>query len=277
MRPSAIFGKLCLGIGGADDGVDWLRAALAPHRDLWVCPLDTNDYLYRRVLGAPKPGERHRMRRLCEGSALACDPATRTPEDLRRALDGGALYLADPVDDAWYAGLLTLGREQAYACDFSGQGALLTAQNWRRIEAECDTLRVIFIMRDPLARSWHRLHAQHAGTEGGTVAPVWPDALHDPAGEYGATLAALQDGLKARSWRVIFYEDVEEDPAFTLRGIEKFLNIDPMPHPNVAKIAAQGPSLPDPDDVPPDIAADMARIRRDVEAAGFSPPDCWTF
>ncbi|PVA10789.1 hypothetical protein DC366_07940 [Pelagivirga sediminicola] len=263
MAHDPTYGNLCLGVGAAHAGSDWLRSALTGHPAMSVCPMADVDYFHHRHMGGGAPGRAARAARL----QAAPDPLP----------PGWAThYLSDPVDDAWYLRLFADASHHAYRCDFSDSAAFLSAADWRRIEAQCDRLRVIFTMCDPLARLWRHGLARHAGA----AQPDLRRFLDCPdirrAGDYGATLAAMQDGLTEGAWRVVFHEDIGDDPLFMLRRIEQFLGLAPDPDLEPPPMAERHPPPPDADEVPRDVANLLRRVRRDVEEAGFSPPDCWS-
>ncbi len=281
MTRELVFGNLFLCIGAAHAGTSWLRQALVGHPHLSVCPIADVDYFHHRHVDPDHLTAERRRARL--GRAAAVDAAMDGPNNEGPASDWVAAYLSDPVDDAWYRRLFPQHPDPGYACDFSNSGALLTAAHWRQIEAQCRTLRVLYLMRDPLTRLW-----QHGQADGHAEAAPPQDAgapyaaFHRSgtirrAGDYARTLAAMQDGLKIGSWRVIFYEDLAEDPQATLDAVERFLGLPATPGRPLPPVPDGVRHTPDPQHVPPDVARDLASVRREVEAAGFSPPDCWQF
>ena len=286
MTHPRLFGDLFLSVGAMKAGTTWLYAALDRHPELLFCPEKELHYFYHRYVDSSQLSEASRLRNTRERYLLRFDPDKANIDRIRANLHWLSAYLSNPVDDHWYAGLFHRRRHHRYACDFSNLSAHLPGDVWPRIAASCDTLRVLYTMREPLARLWShvKFHLQVTGQL--EVLDHWgPDDFDHFArqgfiwdnGEYGAALRRLKAGLSADSWTAVFYEDIHADPRAMLRRIEGFLDIAHHRYPDdmLTHRVAASVRHPMPAFFPELFADDMTRIRREVTREGFDLPPQW--
>lgn len=286
MTERRLFGDLFLGIGAMKAGTTWLYAMLDRHPALHFCPEKEVHYFYHRYVDNTQLSEARRLSNARERYLLRFDPETANIDRVRQNLHWVSAYLSGPVDDHWYRNLFQLRRHHRYACDFSNLSAHLPATVWPRIESQCDTLRVLYTMRDPLKRLWSHTKFHLQVTDQLHLLEQWgPDQfdafvrqpfIWDNA-EYGRTLRAMSEGLSAECWKAVFYEDMHADQRAMLRGIEDFLGVTPFDYPEalLARRFTESVAHPMPGFFADLFADDIARIRGEVQAAGFTLPARW--
>ena len=183
--------------------------------------------------------------------------------------------------------LFQMWGRQRYACDFSNLNALLPAEVWPRIAADCDTLKVLYTMRDPVKRLWShtKFHLQFSGqldnleTWGAKEYAGFLTQAHiRENAEYGAVLRRLKSGLPKDSLKVIFYEDIHADQLKALADIEDFLGIahHNYPAPLLQKRFTESVKHTMPAFFPELVEKDVARIRAEIQAEGFDLPASWS-
>lgn len=287
MSNQKIFGNLFLGIGAMKAGTTWLYAVLDRHPQLHFTPEKELHYFYHRYVDSALLSEPRRLQNARERYIFRFDPAKANIDRIRQNLHWVSAYLDTPVDNFWYRNLFQLRHAQMYACDFSNLNAHLPAQAWPQIAAQCETLRVLYTMRDPVRRLWS--HAKfHLEVTGQTEnlrnwgpgefdrfvrqPHIWNNA------EYGRVLRNLRAGLPPDSWKAIFYEDLHRDQTGTLRDIEGFLGVKHHSYPPqvLARRFTESIKLEMPDYFEDMFAPDVARIKHEVEEAGFSLPQGWS-
>ncbi|MEM6825897.1 MAG: sulfotransferase [Pseudomonadota bacterium] len=283
--PEPLIDRLFIGAGAMKAGTTWLYSVLDSHPEIYFTFEKEIHYFYAvhvrpDVLSDAKRLENVRRRH------LGIDPERNRAAAVRNRLRWAANYLDGPVDDHWYRGLFALRNGQRWAADFSNLYALLPPDAWARVAGRVGDLRVLYTMREPVARLWSHLkfHLKVAG-ETEALATWSPDRLERYVRqdfiwdntEYGAAIRRMREGLGERSLHVEFHEAVHANPRAALAGIERFLGIPPHAYPD--GLLARRINATDPSPVPAwfcdRFAEDAARIAEDVRAEGFAPPVTW--
>ncbi|MEC9369057.1 MAG: sulfotransferase [Pseudomonadota bacterium] len=141
-------------------------------------------------------------------------------------------YMAETLDDDWYAGLFRERGGRRMAGEATPEYALLGEEGFRHIARLAPQARVIYIMRDPVTRAWSQL-LHHCRVEGLNAARLPPEQLiaiaSDPTfrafGDYASVLNALDKVFpKGHVWTG-FYEDIHADRMGALARISAFLGV----------------------------------------------------
>ena len=287
MSGQKIFGNLFLGIGAMKAGTTWLYAVLDRHPQLHFSPEKELHYFYHRYLDSSVLSEPRRLQNARDRYLFRFDPAKANIDRIRQNLHWVSAYLDTPVDNFWYRNLFQLRPAQVFACDFSNLNAHLPAAAWPQIAGQCDVLRVLYTMRDPIRRLWShaKFHLEVTGQtgklkswgaddfEGFVRQPhIWNNA------EYGRVLRNLKTGLPSHTWKVIFYEDLHRDQTGTLRDIETFLDLKHHSYPPqlLARRFTESVKHKMPGFFPEIFEADVARIKREIKEEGFALPQAWS-
>jgi hypothetical protein len=267
-------------------GTTWLYAMLSRHPELHFTPEKEIHYFYHRYVNDNQLSSIRRLKEARNRYLLRFDPEKANIDLVRRNLRWVNAYLDSPVDDFWYRNLFQLYGRQRYACDFSNLNAHLPVEVWRKIAENCDTLKVLYTMRDPVKRLWShtKFHLQFSNQLDNlnTWGPkdykrflqqphVWENA------EYGATLRRLRAGVARDDLKVIFYENIHADQRQALVDIEDFLGIANHPYaaPLLEKRFTESVKQEMPDFFPGLVEKDVERIRAEIEAEGYKIPAAW--
>lgn len=286
MQAEKLFGSLFLSIGAMKAGTTWLYAVLARHPELHFAMEKEIHYFYHRYVNNEQLSDARRMKEARNRYILRFDPEKSNIDAVQTNLRWVSAYLDRPVDDFWYRNLFQLRKHETYACDFSNLNALLPGEVWPRISDRCNTLRVLYTMRDPVKRLWShtKFHLQVSNQLDKLetweaedflnfvkIPHIWENA------EYGQVLRKLREGLAPEQCKVLFYEDLHADQRGTLRDIEQFLGVAPFDYPDsiMKQRFTESVKHPMPDFFPGLIADDVARIRSEIEAEGYALPEAW--
>lgn len=267
-------------------GTTWLYALLARHPELHFTPEKEIHYFYHRYVSDSPLSNARRLKEARNRHILKFDPEKANIDQVRRNIRWVASYLDNPVDDFWYANLFQLMGRERYACDFSNLNAHVPGEVWPRIAEKCDTLKVLYTMRDPVKRLWShtKFHLQFSSQLDKLESwgpkdydtflrqnHVWENA------EYGHVLRNLKTGLAKDSLKVIFYEDIHADQRRALADIENFLGIANHSYPDtlLQKRFTESVKHEMPAFFPELVEKDIARIRAEVEAEGYTIPASW--
>ncbi|AKS46645.1 Sulfotransferase family protein [Octadecabacter temperatus] len=286
MAATKMFGNLFLSIGAMKAGTTWLYSVLARHPELHFAMEKEIHYFNHRYVDDSLLSEERRLSEARERYLWRFDPQKANIDAIRQNLHWVAAYLDRPVDDFWYRNLFQLRKFQTYACDFSNLNAHLPAEVWPKIASKCDTLRVLYTMRDPVKRLWShtKFHLQVTGeldklntwSKSEFEAFIRQPHIWDN-GEYGAVLRRLSQGLDQVQYKAIFYEDLHDNQRGILHDIEGFLGITSFDYPQAEldRRVTESKKHKMPDFFPELVAGDVARIRREVEAQGYVLPLSW--
>ncbi len=280
------FETLFLSAGAMKAGTTWLYVVLQRHPELYFAPEKELHYFYHRFVDSSLLSETRRLSEAKNRYLFRFDPARANIDRIRGNLHWVAAYLSNPVDDMWYRGLFAGQRRETYRCDFSNLYALLPAEAWRRIAADCDRLRVLYTLRHPLKRLWSHVKFHLQVTNETEVLDTWgPEDFESFArqpflwdnAEYGRALRNMKAGLPEDVLKVIFYEDLHADQRGMLAEIEDFLGIARFnyPAPALDRKVNESLSRPMPDFFPELFGRDVARIVSELEQEGLTPPDSW--
>ena len=286
MSGQKVFRNLFLSVGAMKAGTTWLYAVLERHPELHFCPEKEIHYFYHHYVDDGLLSEGRRLENAKGRYLSKFNPEKTNIDRVRMNLHWVAPYLNRPVDDFWFRNLFQMRPQETYACDFSNLNAHLPVEIWPQIEAQCNKLRVLYTMRDPVKRLWShtKFHLQVTGQLdkldswtpeqfGKFVRQphIWDNA------EYGKVLRRLSEGLQPDNWKAIFYEDIHDDQRGTLAGIEGYLGLKPFnyPQPILDRRFTESVKHDMPDFFPELFAKDVTRIRAEIEAEGFTLPEKW--
>lgn len=172
-----------LGIGAMRSGSTWLHRNLRAHPGLWLPPIKELHYFDCHA-GGPrlnKFSRDHLRRRL---------RAYRHPRALRlETLLWDLRYFLRRRDDAWYRSLFRPARGRV-AGEITPRYSILEPQAIAGVAALLPEVKLIFVMRDPLARSWSQVTR-------GALAELGPAARELPVAEWKRRLSS--EGVRRRS------------------------------------------------------------------------------
>ncbi|MDD9720303.1 sulfotransferase [Sulfitobacter sp. PR48] len=286
MSENKPFGDLFLSVGASKCGTTWLYWVMASHPELHFTPEKELHYFHYKYGQEAILSNERRLQNATARVLSRIDPARSDIHQVRRNLRFLDAYLNEPINDIWYANLFRAKRRGTYSCDFSNFSALLPAQAWPEIAANCDKLRVLFTMRDPMDRLWShvKFHLQVTGQvdkldtwspeEFRTFARrpfIWDNC------EYGVALRKMTAGLRPEMLHVQYYEDLFLDTGATLGALESFLGIAPRSYPSDRLERKVNATLerPMPDFFPDLFGPDLDRIASEVEDLGYTLQKSW--
>ena len=267
-------------------GTTWLYAILARHPALHFAMEKEIHYFYHHYIDNTFLNEQRRLREARHRYVTRFDPKTANVDIVRQNLHWVTAYLDRPVSDNWYRNLFQLRRDEVYACDFSNLNSHLPAKAWPEIASKTEKLRVLYTMRDPIKRLWSHTKFHLQLTDDVDKLDTWgpkdfrafvkQDHLWKNA-EYGQALRSFKAGLAPEGLKVMFYEDIHADQRGSLRQIEEFLDLEPCHYPQklLDRRFTESVKHAMPDFFPDLFADDIARIRSEIEAEGYTLPQSW--
>jgi hypothetical protein len=222
---------LCIGMGKA--GTGWLYDQLSHHADFWMPPIKELHYLDRdrpRMIMAPAMLDRLLRRRENAGA-----PAWE-PEEKKEFL-----FLKDAcearsslMDLEFYASLFRF-KGELMSGDISPSYCSMPEDLIGQIMTRFPNVKVILMMRDPVARAWSHFQMKNRGEKVATERLLDPEKFArvlDASKTFrkGAPAAITKKWLRhvpPAQYRHYFFDDLQADPASLRRQILAFLGADP--------------------------------------------------
>ncbi|MCB1866203.1 MAG: sulfotransferase [Chromatiales bacterium] len=224
-------------IGAQKAGTTWLASVLARHPEVFFTPVKEIHYFDSVHLGSRHLSEALRAVRLRKFyRRLAANPGRLRELAAQRRWYRD--YRRGPIDDAWYVRLFDRAhRGSAWlAGEATPEYAALGQAGLTHLSGLAPRARLLFIMREPVARAWsavqHHCRRRRVRAEALTVEAV--DAIVNDAefvqlGDYAATLSALAAVFGPAQVWLGFHEDLHEDRQAAIEGICGFLSIPAAP------------------------------------------------
>jgi hypothetical protein len=281
--PMRAIENLFLSIGSIKSGTSWLYMLLRNHPQIDTVPVKEIHYFAHfhteyQLLCFP-----NRLKQLQDTAAwLSAD----RPEEARAILSWFTSYLADPVNDAWLAGLYRDPHGANWCSEFSNLNALLPQAGWQHVRNSAGRIRVIYTMRNPLSRLWSHVRFHMALTGLLAQCDDWTESnfttfLAVPEisrlARYTHVLRLLEQSMDPKEYRLLIYEDIETAPDRVLADIEALLEICPGAYdpPSLTKRHNPGSQHTMP---PAFVAASTSMVESELEsleAHGFAIPAAW--
>ncbi len=286
MTHPKMFGNLFLSVGAMKAGTTWLYAMLERNPALHFTPEKEIHYFYHKYVNGNHLSEQNRLRNARDRYLMNFDPNTANIDRIRLNLHWVNAYLDRVVDDHWYRNLFQMRDKEVFACDFSNLNTHLPSEAWPQIEASCDSLRVLYTLRDPIKRLWShtKFHLEITGQS--QALDTWkPEQFFNfvkkpfmwPNAEYGQALQRLETGISKENLMVLFYEELHADQRGKLSEIENFLGIKNVHYPDahLERRFTESANRPMPEFFPTLFEKDIARIKSEITNLGYQIPKSW--
>lgn len=277
-----------LGIGAQKSATTWLDRCLRTHPSIWLPPLKELHYFDDRAAG-PAPAGRPLLGSRWSGRRSRRQLMARLRADVRYADLGGLRwdlrYFFGRQGDAWYLSLFPRDPRRVSG-EITPDYSILDEQDVARVRRVLPDVKLIFLMRDPIDRSWSQIRMD-VGRTGRRVADVPLEELTALArsdrvarrSDYQRTLRNWGRHYATDRFFIGFLEDVRDRPEDLLERVFRFLGLEPaaarlgdLPRSRVHAPAAR-------ERVPPQLERELARLHleelRALEARFGDPVSGW--
>ena len=243
-------------IGAQKAGTSWLMRALETHPDIFVTPVKEIHYFdHLAGISHHLDGKRKRARRRKYYTRML----TQWSKAARFRAQGPWYrdYMKPALDDGWYASLFDHRGAARMAGEATPEYAILGEDGYRHIARLAPDARVIYIMRNPVARSWsqvkhyarrHRLDVASLSTD--RLIEIVDSEPFEAHGDYLAVLDKLSTVFQPAQVHFGFYENIHADRMAALNEICGFLGVDfqtdYFPRPAKSVNRSQAANIPDP-------------------------------
>lgn len=216
-------------IGAQKSGTTWLARMLAGHPDLFVTPVKEIHYFdhvagITEHLNNKKRRSRYRkyhQRMWTQWSQFA---------EYRSQWSWYSDYMGSPIDDAWYQRLFHHRGKATFAGEVTPEYAILGRKGLAHIHKLAPDARVMFIMRNPVERTWSQvlhqcrargLDANRQSTE--AIIAMLGEARFGELGDYAQTLDDMASVFAPEQVLPLFYEEMHADRLAALQQVCQFI------------------------------------------------------
>jgi hypothetical protein len=211
-------------VGAQKAGTTWLGRVLDRHPEIFFTPVKEVHY-FDHVRGlTAQLSDRKRRSRLRKHYQRLLTQWGRLSE-LKAQSGWYSRYMADPIDDRWYAALFADRRGRRFAGEATPEYAILGVEGLEHIRRLAPSARVIFIMRNPVRQAWSRLlhqcRVRRLDARRLDERLIWAlleEERMRALGNYPATLDDLASVFASTQVLTLFYEEIHAD---RLRAVEE--------------------------------------------------------
>lgn len=249
-------------IGAQKSGTSWLHAVMSTDSRFSYCPFVKEihyfDYLYCRSKHLNN-WRAHHLINMVARNQMEMKPLLSNwlseQDDLagnwkpkigkERQMHKRFSHLTDPVNDQWYEALLTARGTKEFAMDITPDYAVIGEAGFRHLKRMAKNVKVLFVMREPVARCWSGVLQGKKNKPGGLESFAlneMSDTDHlfevcttgkdvGARSDYLATLADLKSAGLLEQCQIRFYDEVVNQPKAFLVDLYRFLDL-PYPQEN---------------------------------------------
>ncbi len=226
-----VIDKFFVCIGAQKSGTTWLARMLAEHPDLFLTPVKEIHYFDDVADITEHLSNKKRRSRYRKYHQRLWTQWHRFGEH-RRQWAWYREYMASPTDDAWYVRLFEHRGAKPFAGEVTPEYAILGRDGMEHIKRLAPDARVLFIMRNPIARAWsqvlhqcraRQLDANRQSTE--AIVSMLAEPHFARFCDYTATLDDMAAVFASEQTLTMFYEDLHADRLEALRHVCQFIGI----------------------------------------------------
>ena len=228
---SPVIDKYFVCIGAQKSGTTWLARVLATHPDLFITPVKEIHY-FDHVAGITEHlSDKKRRSRYRKYHQRMWTQWGQFREH-RDQWGWYRHYMSNPIDDAWYAGLFKYRGRKAFAGEITPEYAILGRKGLSHIKRVAPDARVLFIMRNPVDRTWSQvlhqcrvrgLDANRQPTD--AIIAMLAETRFGELGDYAQTLDDMAAIFRPDQTLALFYEEMHQDRLNALEQVCGFIGI----------------------------------------------------
>ncbi len=211
-------------IGAQRSGTTWLHRVMTQHDQLWLTPVKELHYFDKQELrlGMMSAYERNRAR-FWSPRRLLLDPRWF------------CRYWFLPRSDEWYGKLFRRARQKGKITgEITPAYAVLPEKEWDHLYSLFPDVRLVFIMRDPIIRTWSALRnnmkkgrLNSASSVDELVAQASGFSMASRS-DYLRTIKTVESRFGADRVHCCFFEQLLSDPTELADSLFQFLGAKPM-------------------------------------------------
>ncbi len=270
-------------IGAQKSGTTWLGRILQDHPDVFVTPVKEIHY-FDHIAGITQHlNDRKRRSRYRKYHQRMWTQWGRFGEH-KAQWAWYRDYMSRPIDDAWYWRLFQHRGKKRMAGELTPEYAIIGRDGLAHIARLAPGARVIFIMRNPVARTWSQvlhqcrsrsLDVAHLSRE--QIVAMLAEPRFGELGDYARTLDDMAAVFRPDQTLSLFYEEMHADRSAALAQVCAFLGVrfDPAYFGELGRRFNRSQDAVLPDDVRAHLVALLRAQAEGVRTRLGRIPDAW--
>lgn len=218
-------------VGAQKSGTTWLARVLEDHPEIFMTPVKEIHY-FDHVGGITNHLNRRRMRSRYRKYHQRMWTQLGRWRAYRSQWSWYRDYMREPTDDAWYASLFNHRQGRRFAGEITPEYAIIGREGYAHLKRLSPDVRVVFIMRNPVARAWSNLlhECRSRSLDAGKLSTeeavaILSEPKFEQLGDYIATLDNLDATFTSEQTKAMFYEEIHRDRLAALDEICTFIGI----------------------------------------------------
>lgn len=223
-----------LGIGAPRAGTTWLHANLQKHPEIWLTPVKEIHYFDSRQRGDLRGNfyKRHLRKRARRYTTLATYRDRWRDGTLFSQLAWDLHFFVPPRTDRWYRRIFRPGPGQI-AGEITPAYSILKPELVDAVRQVNPDLRIIYLLRDPVERSWSSAISGLARRRGRSSEEITEKQLlrhferraHVLRTDYVRTYETWENAFGRDQIFVGFLDQIQDDPRDLLLRLYRFLGV----------------------------------------------------
>jgi len=233
-------------VGAQKAGTTWLYRNLNFHPEIWLPPVKEINYFNEVYLPSSDGWEsRDRVAQAEDARNFLSSLATPAARQ-RTKLESVATILRNERTDDWYGEIFSRAGDDMVCGEISPDYALLPRVAISRILAQNPMTKVVFVMRDPIARAWSNARMTFSRGDEEGLASFFNDPMHWPViqgrSNYPAILKRWSALTPSANMIVMSFDEIVGAPFIFLERLCERIGVgfDKRFFPEVSQVVREG-------------------------------------
>lgn len=301
LKPNKKIDKLLVCMGAQKAGTTWLHEVLANDERLKM-PLLVKEVQYFNYLFTNAPlinqWRASWLNRLAKQPGFSNTLANYLQHghrngllaDNNKKLFRKIAFCLRPLNDEWYCDYMAIGPKKIWAVDISPEYALIGQVGFEHINTITNDLKLVFILRDPIERSWSGMiqeikNKPDAGELLNRMANASVEDLVERAkkpniqnrSNYLTTFKAIKAAGLMDCLKVVFYDDIVNKPSSVIDAIYEHIGINTpvVKNTDITKVVHKSPSLVMPNQFATQMQVVYAPMLAEIDKNFVTVPSSW--
>lgn len=244
--------KLFLSAGVMKAGTTWLYSVLSHHPEIYFCPEKEIHFWSDFSNETNFLSLENRIQKVKNKLQNASEVSN--VKKYRKLLRWCFNYLNPDLSIDWYKRLFINNNNTGiYNADFSNVTSHINKKGWEIVKQSCNTLKVVYILRNPFLRLWSHVKFHHQFIGENLNFDAWSKSDFEQFiskkhiwinCEYAKWISIMQESLSHSQFKIFYFEDFRSKPLETLKELENFLEIKNQIYPEELITKKVNPSKP---------------------------------